>query len=373
MKNLAKLLVMFCFAVSNLSYADFKSDNELVLNGIATHYKLKKPLFIASLNVTDPITSEAQSKSVSTPSQMQLTVLKDRWSKRQFRQYWLSGIAINAGVQAMTAHQDELIKLASSLQTGLKKNDTIALNFTPGEHTKLLINGIEIDTFSAELYPLLLSNWFGPRVDKDYRNDLLNLSSNASELITTVENAKVTNDRVDSIKAWLVTAEEIEIAKEAEAEAAEQVVVNTGPTPEEIAAEKRRQEIAEAKREAKRIAKKKAEERARIARAQAELEARQAYESALYSSQILASTNRNVVYPRRAESRNQTGKVVVSLTVNRKGEILNKEVIESSGHRLLDKASLKAIDRVGTFPAMPEILPRDEFTTQVPITFVLKK
>jgi len=371
MKNLAKLLVMFCFAVSNFSYADFKTDNDLVLNGIATHYKLKKPLFIASLNVTDPITSEAQSKGINTPAQMHLTILKDRWSKRQFRQYWLSGIAINAGVKAMGAHQDELIKLATSLQSGLKKNDAISLNFTPEQHTKLLINGVEIDTFSPQLFSLLLTNWFGPRVDKDYRHDLLNLSSNASELIATVENATASGDRVDTIKEWLVAAEEVEIAKEA-AEAQE-VVVSTGPTPEEIAAEKRRKEIEEAKREAKRIAKKKAEERARIARAQAELEARQAYESALYSSQILASTNRNVVYPRRAESRNQTGKVLVSLTVNRKGEVLNKEVIESSGHRLLDKASLKAIDRVGTFPGMPEILPRDEFTTQIPITFILKK
>ena len=147
-KLLSGALIGFCLvSLSSFSQADFATENNLVLNGIAVHTELRQPVFLAKLSVTHPASTPNEARIPGAPAQMELTLLKRSWSSRQFRQYWLSGIAINAGLEEMTAHQTELLDLATVLKGRMRENDRFSIDFIPGEATIVSLNDVELKQY----------------------------------------------------------------------------------------------------------------------------------------------------------------------------------------------------------------------------------
>lgn len=65
-------------------------------------------------------------------------------------------------------------------------------------------------------------------------------------------------------------------------------------------------------------------------------------------------------YPGAAAQRNQQGKCLVRITVSRKGDILNVEMLESSGFRVLDEETVRAIKKGASYGPLPRVYPNDD-------------
>ena len=104
-------------------------------------------------------------------------------------------------------------------------------------------------------------------------------------------------------------------------------------------------------------------ERERL-QAEQEQDAVQAYLDLVF--QKLESRKR---YPRVAERRELSGRVVLRFTVRWDGEVLNPEVVEVVGHDSFRQAALQALTRVGQLPQFPDDIRRRELLVEVPITY----
>lgn len=69
-----------------------------------------------------------------------------------------------------------------------------------------------------------------------------------------------------------------------------------------------------------------------------------------YPDRVLAWIERNKRYPPRASDRRLEGEAVVALTLDRRGRLRRVELIQSSGHPLLDEAAIDAVQRADPFP-----------------------
>lgn len=91
-----------------------------------------------------------------------------------------------------------------------------------------------------------------------------------------------------------------------------------------------------------------------------------------YFSLISAHLNRRKTYPTDAKKARQEGVVMVRFTVDRAGNVSNVSIRRSSGHDLLDAATLDLLQRVAPLPKMPAAMPRDSVTVSLPIDYALR-
>ena len=89
-----------------------------------------------------------------------------------------------------------------------------------------------------------------------------------------------------------------------------------------------------------------------------------------YRSTILTSTYKKIVYPPKAIDKNQQGKVVLKVTVNRQGKVKSIGLKEKSPFKLLNQAANKAVAKAH-YPDVPSELEGDEFEFLLPIKFSL--
>lgn len=89
----------------------------------------------------------------------------------------------------------------------------------------------------------------------------------------------------------------------------------------------------------------------------------------LWYGQVSALLQRHKRYPRMALTRGQEGVVKVRFEVDSQGQLVSVEIIDSSGHRLLDKEALDLVKRVSPLPAPPAVATGEQFRLDVPVSF----
>lgn len=92
--------------------------------------------------------------------------------------------------------------------------------------------------------------------------------------------------------------------------------------------------------------------------------------SASYVAQLQRRISQQAArtYPRKAKRKRQQGVVKVAFFIDSNGKIGNIKVVTSSGHLLLDKSAIKAVQRVGKYKPLPDdVNPNFE----IPIRFSL--
>jgi protein TonB len=79
------------------------------------------------------------------------------------------------------------------------------------------------------------------------------------------------------------------------------------------------------------------------------------YEYAAYMSAWVARVERigNLNYPDEARRQQLHGQLVLTVALNRDGSIKSTDVIQSSGHKLLDDAAIRIVRLAAPFPAIP--------------------
>lgn len=91
-----------------------------------------------------------------------------------------------------------------------------------------------------------------------------------------------------------------------------------------------------------------------------------------YFALVSAHLNRRKTYPTEARQARQQGVVTVRFTVDRSGGVSAVSIKRSSGHELLDRATLDLLQRVAPLPRMPASMQRDSVTLSLPIDYSLK-
>lgn len=81
---------------------------------------------------------------------------------------------------------------------------------------------------------------------------------------------------------------------------------------------------------------------------------------------------KNHIYPRSAIAREIEGRARVQIIISRAGEVLDYEIIESSGENVLDKAIPRLMKRVTPLPTPPNSLANSDLTFVIPITWQAK-
>ncbi|OZY83964.1 hypothetical protein CBP51_19435 [Cellvibrio mixtus] len=90
-----------------------------------------------------------------------------------------------------------------------------------------------------------------------------------------------------------------------------------------------------------------------------------------YVSDSIKKIRAKTKYPQRALDRNQAGNVRVAVIVDRDGNLISSNIIESSQYDLLNKEALDAIKRSAPFPALPEAITGTRFEFSVPMRWAL--
>lgn len=62
----------------------------------------------------------------------------------------------------------------------------------------------------------------------------------------------------------------------------------------------------------------------------------------------------NLNYPDEARRRGLNGQLILTVVLRRDGSVKHVEVIQSSGHRVLDDAALRIVQQAAPFPAIPQ-------------------
>ncbi len=78
-----------------------------------------------------------------------------------------------------------------------------------------------------------------------------------------------------------------------------------------------------------------------------------------YVNELASLLNRAKRYPRESIAREQEGRVVVAVSVDREGNVHETQISTPSPFRLLNEAALETVGRIGKFPAPPAILLSD--------------
>lgn len=78
-------------------------------------------------------------------------------------------------------------------------------------------------------------------------------------------------------------------------------------------------------------------------------------------------------YPRQAERARQQGVVLVDITLDRAGNVLEATIRQGSGFPLLDAEALATVRRASPLPAPTDDVPGDPVTAAIPIQFSLRR
>lgn len=95
-------------------------------------------------------------------------------------------------------------------------------------------------------------------------------------------------------------------------------------------------------------------------------------QEANYFALVSAHLNRRKTYPAEARQARQQGVVTVRFTVDRNGGVSGVSIKRSSGHELLDRATLDLLQRVAPLPRMLGSMQRDTVTLSLPIDYSLR-
>ena len=88
-----------------------------------------------------------------------------------------------------------------------------------------------------------------------------------------------------------------------------------------------------------------------------------------YRTQISGAFSRRYRYPRRAERAMLEGTVIIEVIIASDGTVLERRILKSSGHEILDQAALQSVASITQVPAPPSELKWDRQSIQVPFVY----
>ena len=383
-----------------------------LLNGVATHTELSQEQFIAGLYTSTLATERNDILLKDEDKRMQVRVTADSITPRRFRRMWIEGMAINASSSELEKHSENMAAFSNMLRVRLAAGDIFTVDRTASE-VSVIINGTTLGTINdPSFFDLLLRTWIGPvPLSSDFRDSLLKAGETDPGLLARFEATRPTDERIAAIENAIqnrpaastepevaqvetapestapsvprpaisapstgsaaVTPPDLSLAKVQQDGGAQQENSSTPttPTPQPTAAPTPRPtQVAVAPKPTPRAAR----ESILDEEDDEEFTASSLLQQQLYIAELKRWSNKFTEYPRRALDRNQQGTVRVSVTIDRKGNVKNAEVIEETRHSLLNRGAIDIVENASPYPAIPNDITGENFTFSFPIIFQIK-
>ena len=96
------------------------------------------------------------------------------------------------------------------------------------------------------------------------------------------------------------------------------------------------------------------------------------FNASSYSGRVMSHLRRHQRYPRSARTAGLEGQATVRFTINQSGSVTAVRLVRSSGHAVLDEATLSMVRRASRFPAIPREANRSQMTFTAPIAYRLR-
>lgn len=419
--------LIISFSLATLAFSVRASDL-LVLNGTAIHTSLQQDYYYAAL-FSESRSEDPQTLLWQDNQRMEITILVDEWSKRRFTQHLGQAITINNTTDDQEHHAKDIATFNTLFKDYLIRGDRIVINKDADKGTSISINGIMLmETESHDFFMLFLNTWLGSRPPSSiFKASILGQEATVdSYMMTSYESLTASATRINDLKAWnkkektkskslpaKAAAKKVKkiinekaIAAKSIAKKPEPIIVETQPTRYVEATEFIESEDMSSTLEAehtpfsfdeenattitdlKKNANPNAEDYSTGSDNPASLLASNTKDNSLaknalaeineqkkellkiYRSTILTSTYKKIVYPSSAIDKNQQGKVVLKVIVNRSGKVQSIDLKEKSKYKLLNKAADRAVTKAH-FPSVPSELEGNEFEFLLPIKFSL--
>lgn len=97
-----------------------------------------------------------------------------------------------------------------------------------------------------------------------------------------------------------------------------------------------------------------------------------AKESDLFLAEVTKLVDRNKIYPQDAISREQEGKVVVGITLDRNGNLIDTKIETPSPFQTLNEAAIKTLQGIHKYPDIPAIIP-SPIHLHIPLVFRIER
>jgi hypothetical protein len=133
----------------------------LVLNGAGVRSKFFVDIYIGALYLAAASKDASQALSTAGPKSMQMHVLYKELEAGKIAQGWKDGFAANLS-DSQYSQLEKRLERFNSLFPALRKGDTVAMDYIPGQGTGLSINRKHLDTIAGEdFFTALMKVWIG--------------------------------------------------------------------------------------------------------------------------------------------------------------------------------------------------------------------
>lgn len=361
---------------------------EPMLNGVGVHQELGREVFIGALFSESLSNDPGTLLRNSQPMRMELKIVAPEGiTARRFSRLWIEGLAVNSKADELMAQADNTVLFDNMFKGRLLKDDHVVIANTPGKGISVTLNKVELGKIEDEtFFYMLLATWIGNvPLSSDYRDSLLKVGDVDAGLRGRFASITPAASRTTEIAAWSKAAAiEAPVAVETPAAAKPDVPKLDAPTIDkpklDIPPPVARQSSASKSSVAAAVVAQVASSSAApapttVAEDDDEdgpaLTAQTLLARQFYVSDSIKKIRAKTKYPQRALDRNQAGNVRVAVIVDRDGNLISSNIIESSQYDLLNKEALDAIKRSAPFPALPEAITGTRFEFSVPMRWAL--
>jgi protein TonB len=419
---LRALALASCWLLAmNSASAQTDRFEDLSLNGISPYIQLRNEYYMGALYQEYTSADADTLLNADSIQRMQLRITIDRWSPRRFARQWNQLILINNEQATINTFANQILAFIDMPKEELIAGDIINIDRDPELGTSVYLNDSKVlHVANNDFFTLLLSTWIGQRPpSSDFKNNLLTLTSDSAntEQLKRFQRLKPTSIRAKTVAGWFKSKPNK--TNNEPAVVSEQAPTGISPPGEGTRVTARRlpaeevatKAVAEPLLAAKKVAPKQKPELslaqpaidfqsptlseppapASVAAAtidsstEAEKNPKQNATSAIamqkakddeqsdllnaYRSNILKLTYVNTQYPKRALDFKQEGEVILAVTLDRRGKLLDIVATSPSKHRLLTSAARKAVKKSAPFPAAPKGLQGDSIEVSLPFNF----
>lgn len=329
------------------------------LNGVASYERYGKEILIVAVSSESPAPSVDGLNCANAPCHIELRITAKKLPLNSYERLWRDAININSDYRQTDQQVNNLTAFLGLIKGALQAGDILTINSVPSKGVKVMVNSVALGTIADnDFFPILLSAWTGPTQYSNVRNGLLANGRVSSQLLVRFNKTYPSEERAEEIKSWLPPT-----LKPSPATKSRKLAIDK----EKTAAELRKQqdaELAAAKlREDKEKEKEKEKEKLAhnaLARAVAEEIARINYNSSI--------PVHLTAYTSRLKQNEHEGSAVVSVTIDRSGNLINMLFVENHPRASFNKAVEETIKLATPFPPVPREIEGTYYTFELPIT-----
>lgn len=360
---------------------------EPMLNGVGVHQELGREVFIGALYSESLSNDPGTLLRSSQPMRLELKIVAPEGvTARRFSRLWIEGLAVNSKADELMAQADNTVLFDNMFKGRLQQDDHVIIASTPGNGISISLNKVELGTIEDNtFFNMLLATWIGNvPLSSDYRDSLLKVGDVDAGLRNRFASITPAANRTAEINAWNNKASNAEAAVAVETAVAAKPDVPKLNIP---AIEKPKLDIPLPVTQQSSVSQSSVapvivaavEPSPVVPTPVAEededegpaLTAQTLLARQFYVSDSIKKIRTKTKYPQRALDRGQAGNVRVAVVVDRNGNLIGSNIIESSQYDMLNKEALDAIKRSSPFPALPEAITGTRFEFTVPMRWAL--